>query len=200
MSDITIATVSPLSGTPSVSVGGDLSVYSDFSCGGGLTLSSGNLTITGQSLFQSGFTSASLLTCNATPVSPNHLVTKSYIDELLNTNRVYYHSSAKLAASESMTLPPGNYTFYAEITGYVINAGGALPTVGASFNWGGIGNTITTTSQGGNIENYDSFIIPIKISNKDITAETTDNIRTNVSTSAGTVIQTSSMVYVIKNS
>jgi hypothetical protein len=99
-----------------------------------------------------------------------------------------------------MTLPPGNYTFYAEIIGYVQNAGGALPTISASFNWGGIGNTISTTSQGGNIENYDSFVIPIKISNRDVTAETTGNIVTNVSTSAGTVIQTSSMVYVIKNS
>jgi hypothetical protein len=201
MSNITTNTVSPVSGT-SVSIGGDLSVYSDFSCGG-LTLSSGKITVLGQSVFQSGFTSASLLTCNAIPVSSDHLVTKDYVDDLLTSNRLYYCSSVDGSATETITLEPGNYTIYAEITGVIdCSVAGAI-TVTGSFSWpaGSVGAISTISTQRGSVRYFDSVIVPIKISNVNLTTTASGTYSYSLTASIGSVYSKDTCtVYVIKNS
>jgi hypothetical protein len=212
MSDITITTVSPLSGTPSVSVGGNLSVYSDFSCGGGLTLSSGNITVTGQSVFQSGFTSASLLTCNSTPVSSDHLVTKSYVDGLLYTNRLYYSSSVALSGTGIIALEPGNYTFYVELNACInCTVSGAATVTTGRFIWPSFASqgselvvdsssTISTVTPSPTVR--ENVIIPIKISNVSITSAVSGQFSFSVSPNVGALIANSASctVYVTKNS
>jgi hypothetical protein len=204
MSDITITTVSPLSGTPSVSVGGNLSVYSDFSCGGGLTLSSGNITVTGQSVFQSGFTSASLLTCNSTPVSSDDLVTKSYVDGLLYTNRLYYSSSG---TAGTIALEPGNYTFYVELNACInCNVSGAATVTTGTFIWPSTGSVVNSSSTINTVTPSptirENVIIPIKISNVSITSAVSGQFSFSVSPNVGSLIANSASctVYVIKNS
>jgi len=205
MSDITITTVSPLSGTPSVSVGGNLSVYSDFSCGGGLTLSSGNIEVqTGYSVFQSGFTSASLLTCISTPVSSDHLVTKSYVDGLLYTNRLYYSSSG---TSGTIALEPGNYTFYVELNACInCNVSGAATVTTGTFIWPSTGSVVNSSSAINTVTPSptirENVIIPIKISNVNITSAVSGAFTFSVSPNRGALIANSASctVYVTKNS
>jgi len=213
MSDITITTVSPLSGTPSVSVGGNLSVYSDFSCGGGLTLSSGNIGVqTGYSVFQSGFTSGGAIMRYTTPVSSDHLVTKGYVDGLLYTNRLYYSSSGGTSGTGTIELEPGNYTFYVELNACInCSVSGAATVTTGRFIWPSLApqgttlvvdssSTISTVTPSPTVR--ENVIIPIKISDVSVTSAVSGVFSFSVSPNVGALIANSASctVYVTKNS
>ena len=198
--------LTPLTGFSGITVEGSNTfvVGSYLRCLGGATVSGSNTLAVGsvssgqtKVIFGGtlGITSGAAITRSVSPIEPYDLVDKSYVDTdiFLPKRLVYCSTIDNEATTESITLFPGTYYFYAEITASInINTGTTYNLTG-TVAWPSTGTLITGTNTITSLTNstnahYDTAIVPIVSSNFDVFTTTTGTFTRSITTTVNTVV------------
>lgn len=196
--------LTPLTGFSGITVEGSNTfvVGSYLRCLGGATVSGSNTLQVGSGsgtniIFGGilGITSGAVINQGVPPVEPYDLVYKSYVDtDIFLPNRLVYCSTIDNdATTESITLFPGTYYFYAEITASIsINTGTTYSLTG-TVAWPSTGTLVTGTNTITGLNNntnahYDTVIVPIVSGNFTVATTTIGTFTRTVTATANTVL------------
>lgn len=158
------------------------------------TIFGGTLGITSAAAVQLG-----TITNAMKPVEPYDLVYKSYVDTdiFLPKRLVYCSTIDNDVTTESITLFPGTYYFYAEITASVSLTTHTTYSLTGIVSWPSTGTLITGSNTISNLNtntnnHYDTVIVPIVSGNFTVSTTTTGTFTRTINATANTVLPNSS--------
>ena len=196
--------LTPLTGFSGITVEGSNTfvVGSYLRCLGGATVSGSNTLAVGsvssgqtKVIFGGtlGITSGAAITRSVSPIEPYDLVDKSYVDTdiFLPKRLVYCSTIDNETTTESITLFPGTYYFYAEITASIIVV--SAYEITGTVAWPSTSTIITGTRTITGLNDstnthYDTVIVPIVSSNFNVPTTTTGTFTRSITTTANTVL------------
>jgi hypothetical protein len=198
--------LTPLTGFSGITVEGSNTfvVGSYLRCLGGATVSGSNTLAVGsvssgqtKVIFGGtlGITSGAAITRSVSPIEPYDLVDKSYVDTdiFLPKRLVYCSTIDNETTTESITLFPGTYYFYAEITASISLISFTTYNLTGTVAWPSTSTIITGTNTVTSLNNstnnhYDTVIVPIVSSNFTVPTTTTGTFTRSITATANTVV------------
>ena len=203
--------LTPLTGFSGITVEGSSTfvVGSYLSCLGGATVSGSNTLAVGsvssgetKVIFGGtgsiGITSGAAINQSVSPIGPHDLVDKSYVDTdiFLPKRLVYCSTIDNDATTESITLFPGDYYFYAEITASISITTFTTYNLTGTVAWPSTGTIVTGTKTITGFNNdtnnhYDTVIVPIVSANFNVGTTTTGTFTRTITSTANTVLPNS---------
>ena len=202
--------LTPLTGFSGITVEGSNTfvVGSYLRCLGGATVSGSNTLAVGSGssgktkvIFGGplGITSGAAITRSVSPVEPYDLVDKSYVDTniFLPKRLVYCSTIDNEATTESITLFPGTYYFYAEITASISLTSFTTYNLTGTVAWPSTSTIITGTNTVTSLNNstnnhYDTVIVPIVSDNFQVLTTTNGTFTRSITATAHTVVPNTS--------
>jgi hypothetical protein len=200
--------LTPLTGFSGITVEGSNTfvIGSYLRCLGGATVSGSNTLAVGsvssgqtKVIFGGtgsiGITSGAAITRSVSPIGPHDLVHKSYVDTniFLPKRLVYCSTIDNDTTTESITLFPGDYYFYAEITASISITTFTTYNLTGTVAWPSTGTIVTGTKTINGFNNntnnhYDTVIVPIVSGNFNVSATTTGTFTRSITATANTVL------------